>query len=250
MLHIQTRRVTRTTRTAGLKDENANANPRSRIVTRSKPPSSSIPITQRSIPTRLTAPSVSTRTKAVAKDAVLEDPAAQGKRKRSTLGEVTVNKPKARGATTDKGKAKEDVPVAPSVAPAPSGKFAGVVIKSKTATTTTVSQPRQALRTVAAAAPLPAPAAKRPTRSSTVVSHVLAGAKEEQKEPLHVDAMAIDPPEFDVPLPRVNGRSRNPSSLAAITRRTSAVQAVKEERERDEMEAEANRVFKKRRTSS
>jgi len=250
MLHIQTRRVTRTTRTAGLKDENANANPRSRIVTRSKPPSSSIPITQRSIPTRLTAPSVSTRTKAVAKDAVLEDPAAQGKRKRSTLGEVTVNKPKARGATTDKGKAKEDVPVAPSVAPAPSGKFAGVVIKSKTATTTTVSQPRQALRTVAAAAPLPAPAAKRPTRSSTVVSHVLAGAKEEQKAPLHVDAMAIDPPEFNVPLPRVNGRSRKPSSLAAIMRRTSAVQAVKEERERDEMEAEANRVFKKRRTSS
>ncbi|KAH9962188.1 cyclin-like protein [Russula dissimulans] len=248
--NIPTRRPTRTTRTAVLKDENANANPRSRIVTRSKPPSSTNPTTQRGIPTRLTAPSLSTRTKVVVKDAVLEDPAAQGKRKRSTLGEVTVNKPKVRGAATDKGKAKEDVPLAPPVAPAPSGKFAGVVIKSKPSATTTVSQPRQALRSVAAAAPLPAPAAKRPTRSSTVVNNVFTSAKEEQKAPLHVDAMAIDPPAFDAPLSRVNGHSRKPLSLAAIARRTSTVQAVKEEREQDETEAEANRVFKKRRTSS
>ncbi len=107
------------------------------MVTRSKPPSSSNHITQPSNPSRLTAPTVSTRTKAVTKDAQLEDPAAQGKRKRSTLGEVTVNKPKARGAVAEKGKAKED---ASQAAPVPSSKFAGVVIKDKPATSTAIPQ--------------------------------------------------------------------------------------------------------------
>jgi hypothetical protein len=122
----KTRRVTRTTRTTALKDENANA--RSRIVTRSKPPSSSNANTQSTLTSRLTAPTLSTRPKAVvAKDSQPEDLAAQGKRKRSTLGEVTVNKPKARVTTVDKGKGKEDA----ATAPVPPGKFAGVVMKSK-----------------------------------------------------------------------------------------------------------------------
>ncbi|KAI9508085.1 cyclin-like protein [Russula earlei] len=240
--NIPTRRVTRTTRPVVLKDENANANPRSRIVTRTKPPSSTNLITQPGIPTRLTATTVATRTKAVAKDALPDDPAAQGKRKRSTLGEVTVNKPKARGVISDKGKAKEGI----LVAPASQGKFAGVVIKAKPAATTDAPQHRPALRSVAVPVPLPAPAPKRTTRSSTVVNRVSTA----HQAPLHVDAMAIDPPEFHAPPSRANGHSRKPSSSIAVPRRTSTVQTIKEARERDDMEAEANRVFKKRRTSS
>ncbi|KAH9077906.1 cyclin-like protein [Lactarius deliciosus] len=238
--NIPTRRVTRTTRTTVLKDENANA--RSRVVTRSKPPSSSTVNTQTALSNRLTAPTLSTRPKAVvAKDAQPEDPAAQGKRKRSTLGEVTVNKPKARATAVDKGKGKEDA----AAAPVPPSKFAGVVIKSKLPTTTTTAPaPRQA-RKVSAPVPHPDPAPKRTTRASAAANHAVNGVKE--KPALHVDAMVIDPPDLHVPPHRVNGHSRKPTSLAAPTRRNPPIQ---EERERDDMEADSNRVFKKRRTSS
>ncbi|KAI9459180.1 cyclin-like protein [Lactarius psammicola] len=238
--NIPTRRVTRTTRTTVLKDENANA--RSRVVTRSKPPSSSNINSQTTLSNRLTAPTLSTRPKAVAaKDSQPEDPAAQGKRKRSTLGEVTVNKPKARVTTVDKGKGKEDA----AAAPVPSGKFAGVVIKSKLPTTTTTAPVPRQVRKVSAPAPHPDPAPKRTTRSSAAANHVVNGAKE--KPALHVDAMVIDPPDLHVPPHRVNGHSRKPTSITATARRNPPIQ---EERERDEMEAESNRVFKKRRTSS
>ena len=249
ILDFQTRRLTRTTRTTVFKDENANANPRSRIVTRSKPPSSSNLTTQPNVPTRLTAPTVSTRTKPL-KEARLEDPASQGKRKRSTLAEVTVNKPKGRGATTDKVKLKEDAPAAT----APQGKFAGVVIKAKSAATTALPQSRQALRLVSGAAAVtasqPVPAPKRTTRSSIVTKPAVARTKDEQKANLHVDAMAIDPPDLHVPPRRVNGHICKPSSLVTTSRQNAAAQVIQEERGRDEMEVEANRVFKKRRTSS
>jgi hypothetical protein len=235
----KTRRVTRTTRTTALKDENANA--RSRIVTRSKPPSSSNANTQSTLTSRLTAPTLSTRPKAVvAKDSQPEDPAAQGKRKRSTLGEVTVNKPKSRLATVDKGKGKEDA----ATAPVPPTKFAGVVVKSKLPTTTATVTASRHVRKVSASHPDPAP--KRATRSSATTNHVVNGAKE-GKPALHVDAMVIDPPDLHVPPHRANGHSRKPSSLATATRRNPP---IREERERDEVEAESNRVFKKRRTSS
>jgi len=249
MLDFQTRRPTRTTRTTVFKDENANANPRSRVVTRSKPPSSSNLTTQPSVPTRLAAPTVSTRTKPLAKDAQLDNLAAQGKRKRSTLGEVTVNKPKARGVTADKAKLKGDA----SAAPAPPSKFAGVVIKAKPASTTALPQSRQSLRLVAAAgavaAPQHAPAPKRATRSSAA-NHTSTGAKVGPKANLHVDAMAIDPPDLHIPPHRVNGHSRKPSSSVANSRQAAPVQVIQEVRERDDVEVEANRVFKKRRTSS
>ena len=189
---------------------------------------------------------MSTRAKTLTKDAQLEDP-AQGKRKRPTLGEVTVNKPKGRGVVTEKGKAKDD---AAQAVPAPPSKFAGVVMKNKPVATTAIPQSRQVLRSVTAAAPHPAPPSKRTTRSSTVTNHVFTGTKEEQKATLHVDAMAVDPPEFLVPAPRVNGHPRKPASSVGAAWRTSAAQATHEEGERDETELEANRVFKKRRTSS
>ena len=229
---LQTRRVTRTTRTTVVKDENANA--RSRIVTRSKPPSSSNANTQSALSTRLTAPTLSTRPKPVVAKDSQQDDAAQGKRKRSTLGEVTVNKPKSRVTTVDKGKGKEDA----ATAPVPPTKFAGVVMKSKLPTTTATVPASRHVRKPSA----PDPAPKRTTRSAATTNHVVNG-----KPALHVDAMVIDPPDLHVPPHRVNGHSRKPSSLAAATRRNPPIQ---EERERDEMEAESNRVFKKRRTSS
>ena len=189
---------------------------------------------------------MSTRTKAVTKDALLEDPAAQGKRKRSTLADVTVNKPKARGLAAEKGKAKD----ATQAVPVPPSKFAGVVIKNKSAATTTIPQPRQVLRSVTAAAPHPVPPSKRTTRSSAAPNHVVTGTKVEPKATLHVDAMVIDPPDLHVPPTRVNGHARKPSSSVTASQKTSAGLVDREERERDEMEAEANRVFKKRRTSS
>jgi G2/mitotic-specific cyclin 2 len=59
--------------------------------------------------------------------------------------------------------------------------------------------------------------------------------------------MAIDPPDLYVPPRPVNALSHKPTSLVNTVRRTST---VKEDMERDDTEAEANRVFKKRRTSS
>jgi G2/mitotic-specific cyclin 2 len=188
---------------------------------------------------------VSTRTKVVIKDAQLEDPAAQGKRKRSTLADVTVNKPKARGLAAEKGKAKEG---ATQAVPVPPSKFAGVVIKNKSAATTAIPQSRQVLRSVTAAAPHLGLHSKRTTRSSAAPNHVVNGTKAELKATLHVDAMVIDPPNLHVPPTRVNGHARKFTSSATAAQQTSTGHAG--ERERDEMEAEANRVFKKRRTSS
>jgi hypothetical protein len=85
------------------------------------------------------APTVSTRTKAVAKDAQPEDLAAQGNCKRPTLGEVTVYKPKSCGAAAEKGKAKED---AAQAVPAPPSKFPSLVIKNKPAVITAIPQSR------------------------------------------------------------------------------------------------------------
>jgi hypothetical protein len=89
--------------------------------------------------------------------------------------------------------------------PVPPSKFAGVVMKNKPVAATAIPQSRQVLRSIAAAAPHPAPPSKRTTRSSAATNHVITGTKEEQKATLHADAMAVDPPESLVPPPRVNG---------------------------------------------
>ena len=190
---------------------------------------------------------MSTRTKAFTKDALLEDPAAQGKRKRSTLADVTVNKPKSRSQTAAKGKGKED---ATQAVPVPPSKFAGVVIKNKPAATTSIPQSRQVLRSVTTAVPHPPPLSKRTTRSSAAPNHVVTITETVPKATLHVDAMVIDPPYLRVPPTRVNGHARKLTSLVAAAQKTSAGDANHAERERDEMEVEANRIFKKRRTSS
>jgi len=62
--------------------------------------------------------------------------------------------------------------------------------------------------------------------------------------------MVVDPPDLHVPPTRVNARARKLTSSVTATQKTSAAHANHEERERDDIETEANRVFKKRRTSS
>ncbi|KAI5121813.1 hypothetical protein M0805_009805 [Coniferiporia weirii] len=97
--NIPTRRVTRATRVVIKENENANARP-SRITTRSKPPSS----------TAVAVPSASTRA------AALSDAAAQNKRKREALGEVTgkaVNN-RAKAAADAKGKGKDTTVLKPT----------------------------------------------------------------------------------------------------------------------------------------
>jgi hypothetical protein len=242
-LQPKTRHITRTTRTTVVKDEYANVH--SCIVTHSKPPSSSNVNAQTALSTRLTAPTLSTHPKPlVAKDSQPEDLAAQGKHKRSMLGEVIVNKPKACVTTADKGKGKEDA----ATAPVPPGKFAGVVMKSKlpaAMATTTIPATCQ-VRRVSAPAPHPDPAPKCTTRSSAATNHVVTAVKE-GKPALRVDAMVIDPPNLHVPPHRVNGHPCKPTSLAAATQWNLPIQ---EARERDEIEAESHRVFKKRQMSS
>ncbi|THH19624.1 hypothetical protein EW146_g1582 [Bondarzewia mesenterica] len=248
----QTRRVTRTTRTIIVKDENANARPR--IPTRIKPPSNSEATVKSRVATRATSQTISTRAKSVAKDAASEqDPAAQGKRKRSALGEVAGFPNRTKGITV-KGKSKEENA---AQAPAPN-KLDGAVLKSKTKTAaSTTAVPRQPLRTVLA--PAPVRTFQRVTRASTAASASIAAGQlrvEAKRAPAVAppkdDAMVIDPPALHVPPRRVATRP----ALAPKTTHREPVPAarsrvftrVKQDPEEDE--AEANRVFKKRRTSS
>jgi hypothetical protein len=75
-----------------------------------------------------------------------------------------------------------------------------VVIKNKPAATMAIPQSHQVLRSLAAAAAHPVPPLRRTTRSSAV-ANVFTGTKGEQKATLHVDAMAVDPPDLHVPPP-------------------------------------------------
>src|SRR6267154_2731709 len=125
---LQTRRVTRVTRTAVQKDsENANARP-PRLISRAKPPSTSAaPPTTAPLQSRAFGATAASRAKVGPKDENKVDPALQGKRKREALGEVTTkninkNKAAASSAKDGKGKGKE-------VAPPTKETFDGVVIK-------------------------------------------------------------------------------------------------------------------------
>ncbi|TFY79540.1 hypothetical protein EWM64_g4472 [Hericium alpestre] len=240
--NIPTRRVTRTTRTTVLKDENANA--RTRPILRTKPasngPSLAVPA-----PTRATSATASTRAKSVATNVKAEapadvDPGVQ-KRKRAAFGEVVGyqnrDKHKSGAPGAGKGKAKDDA--ATSTAPAPS-KFVGVVISKTTRTITApaAAVPRQPLKTTTARS------SKHITRPSSAADHApLEELKEEEPEE---NAMAID-----LPARRVGARTSTSAALASaadVRRRTSARSVKAPGPEEDD--AEASRVFKKRRTSS
>ncbi|KIJ14607.1 hypothetical protein PAXINDRAFT_12705 [Paxillus involutus ATCC 200175] len=243
-----TRRVTRTTRATVQKDnENATARP-SRLVTRSKPPSSNgtAVATGPSGALRATAATAASRAKAGSHDENKLDLAAQGKRKREALGEVAKNVNKNKSAPlAAKGKGKEAAPV--------KEKFDGVVIKSKPPPSTGSRQP---LRTVAEST------TRRTTKSTAAQSQIrpLAEVKEDPTEvlPHDEDAMAVDdhkPGPTTAPNRRASHRRSAVTTSQVIThevhradfaKRTSSHLIVKNETH----EVEDSRVFKKRRTSS
>lgn len=195
--------------------------------------------------TRATAATAASRAKTSASGDSKADLAA-GKRKREALGEVagpaTNNKVKPT-STALKGKGKDKEPA--------KEKFDGIVLNSKATTATATT--RQPLRTVAG------PTTRRATRSSTVASqHGLEEVKEEVAviDVADENAMVIDHPGVAIPaLRRISVRKSTasiqskPSAIARLSevqRRVSSTQAVAQV----EDDAETNRVFKKRRTSS
>ncbi|KAJ7484734.1 g2/mitotic-specific cyclin cdc13 [Mycena latifolia] len=239
--NLPPRRAARTTRAAGLKDnENANARP-SRINTRAKPLSNTQAVATNVTggSTRATAPTAASRAKIglnSTSDAKSEAPA--GKRKREALGEVTAlanNRTKAQPA---KGKEKE-----------------GVVKKEKldaaTGKATTVRTTRQPLRTVAV------------TRHNRVIeeSEGLPEAKEEAHVlEVHDDnAMLIDlPPQPSLPAVPVRKSlvSRENTSVAtrhsdAASRRPTTRSSILVPQHQQELEDEDEEpAHKRRRTSS
>ena len=233
----QTRRITRTTRTTTAKDnENANARP-SRISTRAKPTASSAATTTAGGTSRATAGTAASRAKMIgSKDA---DTTA-GKRKREALGEVTAlvtnNRPAPKGK--DKADGKKE-------------KFDGVIIKSKPPAA------RQPLRTVAATRQ----AAKVTTASvaqKSALEDAPKAAKEARRKVISIaddNAMVVDPPAQTLPSITVRKSVVSQEVPAAATRRSeghrrTSARSYTATRQQTVEDAEAGRVFKKRRTSS
>ncbi|KAG6885565.1 hypothetical protein C0993_012808 [Termitomyces sp. T159_Od127] len=210
---IPTRRITRTTRTATAKDsENANARP-SRITARAKPASLASVTTATGGTSRATAGTAASRGKINTEN---KADAIAGKRKREALGEVTSlmanNKP-----AVSKGKDKEVL----------KDKFDGVVIKSK------VPVSRQPLRTVAGTRQT-----ARTTTTTVTKVEVLEEVRKEATTKTDNYAMVIDPPVPQIPSITARSGAQRRTSL-----RTATIQGQVDD-------AESNRVFKKRRTSS
>ena len=161
------------------------------------------------------------------------DPPA-GKRKREALGEVTLvtnNKSiTAGGKENDKMELKKE-------------KFDGVILKSKTLTT------RQPLRTVAG------------TRQSakTTTGAVNSTVLKEVKEDVNVikvpddDAMVVDPAPPRLPsitVRRSLAKENDAPSRQSETHCRVSTRSIRASRQQVNEDAEADRVFKKRRTSS
>jgi G2/mitotic-specific cyclin 2 len=211
----QPRRGARTTRSA--KDtENANARQTSRLITRTKPTSTT------TAPNKVTS-TATTRAKTVLTDAK-PDAAPPAKRKRAALGEIAGpsnqnQKEKPAGKRTTKDKPKE--------------KFDGVVLKKSTVTTTTTTSTiRQPLKAVTGIVP----------QSRKAVISV--SEQVQQLEQIHEgvlasgEQMAIDPPH------RAKAEVLETKSLRVVSSR-------KQLKPVDEVdEEESRRVVKKRRTSS
>lgn len=210
----QPRRTARTTRST--KDtENANARPSSRLITRTKPTSTT------AAPNKATS-TITTRAKAVLTDSKL-DTTAPAKRKRAALGEIAgpsnQNQEKPINKRTTKEKPKE--------------KFDGVVLKKSTVTTTTTTSTiRQPLKAVTGAVPQSRKAV------ISVSEQVQQLEKIREDLPVGSDAMAIDPPH------RAKAEILETKSLRVVTSRKQ----LKPLGEVDE--EESRRVSKKRRTSS
>ncbi|KAG5637176.1 hypothetical protein H0H81_005475 [Sphagnurus paluster] len=231
-IYYQTRRITRTTRTATAKDAENNVARPSRITTRAKPVSQAAATTATGGTSRATAGTAASRGKINPNAGEIKGEGVAGKRKREALGEVTGlmtnNKP------AGKGKGKEEI----------KEKFDGVVIKSRVPSTRqplrTVAGTRQASRTVAAAKPEIVEKVSEPPEVIKVPDDT---------------AMVIDPPVQAIPSLTVRKSLVPREAVAAAPRRsdgqrrTSTRSTTAAQRQAVE-DAEASRVFKKRRTSS
>jgi len=257
--NIPTRRVTRATRTTVLRDKE-NAAARNGRTTRAKPPSTAN-ATENAKTTgiaRATGPTAATRAKAAGATSRV-DSAPQGKRKREALGEVPkppenkAAKPVNAGPGLSALKGKERVKELKE-------KFEGVVLK-KTTTATTTTVVRHPLRTVGGSATTASTTTSttRQTRSSAASQHVpqppLEEVKEEEPAPgPSEDVMIVDPePLIPVPSPKRFVAARalaaaGPPSVRGRTPRRSSGRPIVVRHVDDD--AEANRAFKKRRTSS
>ena len=210
----QPRRTARTTRST--KDtENANARPSSRLITRTKP------ISTTTVPTKATS-TTTTRPKTILTDAK-PDATAPSKRKRAALGEIAGpsnqnQKEKPINKRTTKDKPKE--------------KFDGVVLKKSTITTTTTSTIRQPLKAVTGGAP-------QSRKAVISVSEQVQQLEQIRDDiPVGSEPMAIDLPH------RAKAETLETKSLRVVSSRKQ----VKPVDEVDE--EESLRVVKKRRTSS
>ncbi|TFK49439.1 hypothetical protein OE88DRAFT_1663020 [Heliocybe sulcata] len=250
--NIPTRRVTRTTRATTLKEsENANARP-TRLATRAKPPSNSAATT--SVTTRAAGAAAA---KAKPKTVSATEGSAQGKRKRAALGEVTkppnrgnenkvgAGKPPSKQATT-KGKGENaDVKKPPSKV----GTTTKAGPTKVAATKTTASSTRVPLGTVGGTT-----TGNRRTRSAAV--QPLEDVNEEE-EPMAVDAAPAHPH-------RAASRTIAKAEVAtkvtvstthAVEKRvekktsTRSIASTRSAATEEEQEDEAQRAFKKRRTS-
>lgn len=234
-------------RTTVLRDkENATARLGRTAATRAKPPSiqSAADKPENAKPpglARATASTAATRAKSVGVALTKAEPATQIKRKREALGEVPKppeNKAKPThvglGPTDLKGKERvKDI----------KEKFEGVVLKQTT--TTTIRKP---LRTVV-------DSSTTTTAVTTTTTRRTRNAGGSQTQPLRPlreddeDAMAVDPqPIVPVPSPKrfVAAREAARTGVPAASRVPRRISRPKV----DDDDEEANRVFKKRRTSS
>jgi hypothetical protein len=210
----QPRRTARTTRST--KDtENANARPSSRLITRTKPTSTT------TVPTKPSS-TVATRAKTVLTDAK-PDATAPAKRKRAALGEI---------AGPSNQNQKEKPVTKRTMKDKPKEKFDGVVLKKSTVTTTTTSTIRQPLKAVTGGAP-------QSRKAVISVSEQVQQLEQLQEDiPVGSDQMTIDPPH------RVKAEILQTKSLRVVSSR-------KQLKPVDEVdEEESRRVVKKRRTSS
>ncbi|PIL27699.1 hypothetical protein GSI_10852 [Ganoderma sinense ZZ0214-1] len=227
---IPTRRVTRAAgRTTVLRDkENATARPGRTVASRAKPPSTQAASEKPENVkppglSRATASTAATRAKSIAVAASSKaDPTVQVKRKREALGEVPKppeNKAKLAAGHADL-KGKERVKEIKE-------KFEGVVLQK---TTTTTTAPTRRTRTTG-----PAPSQARG----------LQPLREDDE-----DAMAIDPaPLAPIPSPKRFVAARE-AARTGVPAASKVPRRVSRPSKPDEDEEEANRAYKKRRTSS
>lgn len=230
-------------------NENANARP-SRLISRAKPPSTSAAAAATAtLQSRAMGATAASRAKIGAADENKVDPTLQGKRKREALGEVTTkninkNKVSATDAKDGKGKGKE-------VAALTKETFDGVVIKAKPVSS------RQPLRTFPTKDAATIASTRRATRSA-IASEVkpLEQVKEEQVV-TNDDAMAVDEdPPVAEPSRRISTRRSGANTQKVIIQEVQRVQVARrtsshllgKAEPRDE--AQDDRAFKKRRTSS